>query len=219
MASCKLCSKRLLPHAYRLTCANCSQGVHLKCLPFVSKEDSSCSTFLSNQWFCPICINENLPFNHLDDDEKFLNTVLDFGSFNTSIAYHRLANQSLIFNPFELNDDTSCPMNDIDPDILYYNQQFSQILQNCEYFIEDSFNKNIIDTNIRKYALSFIHTNIRSSACNLKSFEIYLSTLDFLFTFIGLSETWVKEYNKDLHGIPGYIGEHSYRNKRIGGGV
>ena len=115
-------------------------------------------------------------------------------------------------------DDTVCPMNDIDPDILYYNQQFNPILQSCEYFLEDTFNKKIRDANIQQNALSLIHTNIRSSSCDLRTFDTYLDTLDHSFSFIGLSETWLKLCNKDLYGIAGYKGEHSFRSKQMGWG-
>ena len=219
MANCKLCCKRLLPHAHKLTCANCLGTIHLKCLHRVSKTDLTCRNFLSNQWFCPSCISDIFPFAHLDDDDDFLNAVLDFGSFNAVAPYGILDDQNLIFNPFELNDDTVCPMNDIDPDILYYNQQFNPILQSCEYFLEDTFNKKIRDANIQQNALSLIHTNIRSSSCNLRTFDTYLDTLDHSFSFIGLSETWLKSCNKDLYGIAGYKGEHSFRSKQRGGGV
>ena len=141
MASCKLCSKRLLSHSYKLTCACCMHSVHQKCLPSVFKKDSKCSHFLSNLWYCPSCVSDNLPFSHLDDDDEFLNTVLDFGSFRAVVPYRILEDQNLIFNPFELNDESTCPMNDIDPDVLYYNQQCNPVQQICEYFVEETFNK------------------------------------------------------------------------------
>ena len=86
-------------------------------------------------------------------------------------------------------------MNDIDPDILYYNQQCNPILQTCDYFTEETFCKRIANRKIQDDDLSFIHTNIRSSSCNLRKFDIYLDTLDHKFSFIGLSETWLKKGN------------------------
>ena len=44
--------------------------------------------------------------------------------------------------------------------------------------------------------------------------------MDIKFDVIGLTETWLKENNKDLYGLPGYSKpEHSCRTDRPGGGV
>ena len=61
--------------------------------------------------------------------------------------------------------------------------------------------------------------NIRSMQKNLGSLENYLETLDHKFTAIGISESWLKEYNVDRHELDGYKAVHKYRPLRSGGGV
>ena len=39
------------------------------------------------------------------------------------------------------------------------------------------------------------------------------------FKIIGLSETWLKEYNKDIYNVDDYVGVHKIRQNRNGGGV
>ena len=102
---------------------------------------------------------------------------------------------------------------------MYYNQQCNPVQQTCDYFTEETFCNRISNRNIQDGDLSLIHTNIRSSSCNLRKFDIYLDSLNHKFSFIGLSETWLNKHNKDLYGLQGYKGIHSVRAKRRGGGV
>ena len=64
-----------------------------------------------------------------------------------------------------------------------------------------------------------IHTNIRSVARNLNTFENYLTNLDHTFPIIALSESWLKDHNFQRYGISGYNAEHNLRPGRGGGGV
>ena len=78
MASCSICDRRVLAHAYRLTCAVCQNETHLKCLSGVSKKDKLFKDKNVNNWFGPCCIESALPFNHFIDDDDFLTSVLEF---------------------------------------------------------------------------------------------------------------------------------------------
>ena len=71
-------------------------------------------------------------------------------------------------------------------------------VSHCQVKKSDFFTK-ISCRKIDRNNLSFIHTNIRSAPCNLKRFDTYLDTLDHSFSFIGLTETWFKNDNKDLY--------------------
>ena len=43
--------------------------------------------------------------------------------------------------------------------------------------------------------------------------------MDHKFTAIGISKSWLKEYNFDRHVLDGYKAVHKYRSLRSGGGV
>ena len=53
---------------------------------------------------------------------------------------------------------------------------------------------------------------------NLNDFENYIGQLDHNFTIIGFSETWLQEFNCNLHGLNGYTIVERHR-LTPGGGV
>ena len=130
-----------------------------------------------------------------------------------------MISQDRLFSPFELNEDVSLPLFDSDPDVQFYNDQCNPYLHSCDYYIEDSLNKELSELNISERCLSIIHANIRSAPKNLKKFEIYLEGINFEFPIIALSESRLREDNVEFYGIHGYSSEHNVRMKRRGGGV
>ena len=107
-----------------------------------------------------------------------------------------------LFNPLELNnDDIYSPLCDVDPDANYFNELNAHISQNCNYYYEDSFH-DIIKTRfknmINHHVFSLCHINIRSLKANLTAFEICLQNLEFQFSVIGMTETWLTDSNSDL---------------------
>ena len=61
------------------------------------------------------------------------------------------------------------------------------------------------------------HLNIRSISKNLSSFENYLETIQYNFTMIGLTETWLNDTNYDLYGLQGYNFVEQHRSSLCGG--
>ena len=121
-----------------------------------------------------------------------------------------------LFNPLELNtDDIYSPLCDVDPDANYFNELNAHIYQNCNYYYEHSFSaiiqtrfKHMIDHNV----FSLCHINIRSMKANLTSFEICLQNLEFEFSVIGITETWLTDSNSDLYTTGqkfGIFGKHN----------
>ena len=49
--------------------------------------------------------------------------------------------------------------------------------------------------------------------------ELYLNSLDFNFSFIGLSETWLDDNKEEFYDLNGYSSVNRYRNNKTGGGV
>ena len=135
------------------------------------------------------------------------------------ISFETLENQELTFSPFDFNDNFDTPLHDFDPDIQFYNKHYSGSLQECDYYLENMFNEKIEKRIISNQSFSVLHLNIRSKQKNLRSQENYLEALDHKFTAIGISESWLKEYNVDRHVLDGYKAVHKYRPLRSGGGV
>ena len=63
-------------------------------------------------------------------------------------------------------------------------------------------------------AFLLCHINIRSQKANLKPFEICLENLEFQFSVIGLTETWLKDFNSDLYNIDGYNFVETHRTEK-----
>ena len=220
---CNICSGRVLRHSRILICSFCYSRVHLYCLPNqIAVSDSIYTHRLESVWFCTLCIQNELPFNHTNCDEEFRIAVRSF--FCDMNSYDISLLNSLVFNPFELqenlDDNLHNVCDDANPDLNYFNEYncFNNT-QPCEYYLENSFNKMCSDNANSSGNFAIIHTNIRSIPKNLSTFENYLSTLDIRFTVIGITETWLNANNSDFFYLNGYTGEHAYRQNRSGGGV
>ena len=70
------------------------------------------------------------------------------------------------------------------------------ILSSCNYYIEDAFQNAA--NRFSRSDLSMCHHNIRILPAHMNELSAYLKTLDHKFCCIGLSETRLKESNKDL---------------------
>ena len=216
---CNICNRKVLSHSYNLRCFSCKNLVHQKCMPQVDRNDLLQISRNHSDWYCSLCVADILPFIHLTDNLEFINAISENKDMADKIPFNILMEQQKLFTPFELNDEPESPISDIDPDIQFYNNHCNSVLNSCDYYIEDSLNKKIDTLNINDNCFSFLHANIRSAPRNLSKFESYISNIDHCWSVIGLSETWVKDYNKDFQNINGYKCEHVFRPDRSGGGV
>ena len=193
--------------------------MHLKCLPFVSKDDSIYFEKDSNLWICTVCTKDIFPFNGIEENEEFFKILAEMQCNDSMIPFDALIDQNIIFSPFELNEDITLPIIDSDPDVQFYNSQCNNHLQSCDYHIEDSFNRKLSEVDLTTEPLSMIHLNIRSIAKNLNKFESYMNNVNHEFPIIAFSETWLQDHNQDNYNISGYNSEHNLRLSRAGGGV
>ena len=126
----------------------------------------------------------------------------------------------LDLDPFDLNvNDIEGVFVDNDPDIQYYKDLSFNLTNNCNYFFEDAFIEKCNSMSLGEHDFSMIHLNIRSVVKNLNDFIIFLQMLRFNFTFLGVTETWLKDSNVDSYNITDYNVEHNYRLHKGGGGV
>lgn len=209
---CPMCSRNVQANGIHIKCKNCLHLNHINCVQ-ISREDMP----TMQDWFCPKCIQSIIPFNHFHDDDDFRNAIKEI-SLDCTWRQHTIDN--LYFDPFTLNESTKTPLYDTDPDIQFYLD--TQYIRNsdCDYFIEDTFNKYVDKVpKDCKEMFSLVHLNIRSLPKHNDEFSNYINLLEHRFKFIGLTETWLNEYNTELYGFDGYTGKHRHRKNRNGGGV
>ena len=212
---CAACSRRVLRHSRTLNCENCKATWHVVCLPGGSQITSKQVT--SDPWFCPTCVDDILPFNHIAENVDFLEAISEMWICNT-IPYKQLNQQ--IFNVFEMNDESSIPIHDSDPDLQYFNEMTHINTSNkCDYYLEELFNKKCDKLKVDNACLSMIHFNARSLPKHMTEWNTYLNSLKLQFSVIGITETWLNAGNASLYSFNGYSHYHITRDKKRGGGV
>ena len=195
----------------------CEGKYHINCLPFISKNDSIYMERNLSQWICTMCSQDIFPFNHCDDDDDFIESLSGLWNIKPTNSFSKASDK--LFLPFELNTSTNSPLYDVDPDLNLYCNFHNTYLPPCDYYSEDTFNSLCKNNAIVDSQLSLIHSNIRSIPSNLNSFISYLENLSITFTIMAFTETWLKEYNNEVHGVLGYNAVHHCRPQKKGGGV
>ena len=213
---CFMCTKRIASTARTKVCTLCKQICHALCVPGITKYDSCYLKVNNYDWYCVTCTSSMFPFNHYDDDYKFINILSEMWPTTFTVSIEELHEKSFI--PFELNLDECQPLYDTDPDLNYYTTICNNAI-NSEYYLEDSFNKFCERLSFDDNAFSLIHLNIRSIPKNMHEFELYLASLDINFTVLAFTETWFKDETCLLYNLDGYSIESSHRAYRKGGGV
>ena len=193
----------------------CYTYYHIKCISLNHEDHDYIKSNLTS-WYCCNCLSHIFPFNHMEDNDIF---IAEINNMDIEAKTIESLSESL-FNPLELNnDDIYSPLCDVDPDANYFNELNAHISQNCNYYYEYSFH-DIIQTRfknmINHQVFSLCHMNIRSLKANLTSFEICLQNLQFQFSVIGMTETWLTDSNSDLYNILGYNFVETHRTERSG---
>lgn len=213
---CYLCKKKISNTAVNKICCACLNNCHALCLPYITKYDSF-YTAPSTDWLCSHCIQDNLPFNHFNDDDLFMDVVSEMWSTTSSANLREIDEK--IFNPFDINsENTSNPLTDADPDVNFFGH-IGSCPVNSEYYLEDTFNSKCQQLGLTSKNFSMVHINIRSIQRHLCEYELYLESLHIDFSLIGVTETWFSVTNHDLYAMNGYSLVENHRKSRRGGGV
>ena len=199
--SCMYCRKCL--RGKNIVCAICKNSIHLNCAK-LSRNDH-----LITDWYCKNCLGSALPFNHIVDNNEFIQELNNY-YLTEPIDYNKLL--SLKINPFDLNNNNN--------DNKELNTMYDIIKNNdsCEYHLSDSMN----DLFKSKHPeISLIHFNSRSLDKNLDQITDYLKTLNHKFSIIAISETWLKDKHNSpvFTEIKGYNLIRDDRSHKKGGGV
>ena len=124
--------------------------------------------------------------------------------------------ETLKYDPSESSGDILLD-NSCDPDLHFSNTNIQNL--DTPYILPEEF-QNFLDDDISE-SLSILHLNIRSIKKNFETFKNFLSTLNYNFSIICFSETWLDETNTENsnYELPGYYSIHQIRNNCKGGRV
>ena len=89
----------------------------------------------------------------------------------------------------------------------------------CNYYLPDEFHLHLPESNSDISHLSLLHVNSRSLQKNHDNLTHLLSTVQFDFSVIGVTETWLSEKSPDLVDIDGFQLIRADRKTGRGGGV
>ena len=160
--------------------------------------------------------NDSLPFSQLSNTE-FQDICKQSQIDMNNNELTKLKN--LTFNPFSTNSNgkTYLTLNsNLDPDQNYYNQFITHV-ESCDYHDEDTFKCLTKDSKDDEFSL--LHLNIRSILNKFDDLKAYLNSLEYNFSVIGLSETWLNQNNCTDFPLPCYHYIGKVRNNKHGGGV
>ena len=89
---------------------------------------------------------------------------------------------------------------DIDPDDNFYNG----LNVDSAYYTEDEFNDKIVSKLQAASTFSIIHFNARSMSANFNKLKSVLSSIDFTFDVIAVTETWLSDDDIDSFHMDDY---------------
>ena len=107
---------------------------------------------------------------------------------------------------------------DIDPNMNHFSQIYPDLNSVHKSQYHDFTKFNTINSNSLK-DLSLVHINIRSLYHEADHLLALQNQLVVKIDLICFTESWLKKNIKHLINITGYVGFHSLRINRIGGGI
>ena len=93
---------------------------------------------------------------------------------------------------------------------------FTNIFPDSKYYSGNVFS---ISSKPLTPGIYFIHLNARSLNSNFREIDDYLSSVNYKFDIIAISETWMSEPEHNKLNINGYDVYHTARKNKRGGGV
>ena len=135
--------------------------------------------------------NKNNVLKCMRINSLFMDT-LPFANVSENVMLDKNRSHNNYCNINSLPSSNNDLLTDIDPDINNLNpnglkNQCKSYDTSSELIKEACFQNNI----------TMLHTNICSSSKKIKDLMYYIDNMNITFSFIGLSETWASETNKD----------------------
>ena len=117
MNCCPICKRKVQSHALQILCKVCHCLFHMKCL---SLESAVLKKLVDdeNEWFCSLCISNELPFNHIENDNEFIISVC--GVNQSCLERVNMIDNMLTLTSEYENCDFDHFRIDFDPDEIFY---------------------------------------------------------------------------------------------------
>lgn len=196
---CHFCSNTVRNNQKLCVCDLCGKQCHEVC--YMSNSSLHVSP---KSWICPQCISNELPFNHIIEDDDFHRELFSFFHYSSNDFSSELGLDSHVFDVFGLNNDEKTPIRNLNSP--------------CNYYFNDTFNHKFA-----KYqnndVFSLFHLNAQSLSAKHDCVADYLSSLCHKFSIYAFTETWFNSNVSSLYNMPGYSFVHRSRKGRRGGGV
>ena len=182
--TCKICQKIVASNHRGILCDLCNKWVHPKCNKLEKSDFLKFQEDENLQFFCSLCLRENLPTLDLNDKEFYLTMEGVNYPEETNITNDIFLTEKQLDLTKKINDAIRNGM-DYDSDD---NDECSSSID-CKYYTIDSFNKQKIDSD--KY-FSLLHLNIHSVEFHIDELRPTLQLLNTPFDFICLSESKIR---------------------------
>ena len=173
---CGKCGLKVRNNHKAIQCDNCNFWNHIKC----DGIDNSLYEKLkesSSSYFCKICMELALPFQHLTNEQFF--------SCQKNISQNNKVYSSMQLFPSHRLNTLFKEINNFN-DSNYEEDESPSI--DCKYYNADEIKKSF-----NQDGFSLFHLNIASLGCHKDELEELLSILDFKLDIIGLSETKIQK--------------------------
>lgn len=147
-----------------------------------------------------------------------LNSNIDDLNFVNCLPFQEVNNEDFerLFSPVNQYDVSLNGFN-FEDESLNENEEDTHSNPPVKYYLSSEFNE-IIDNSVNQN-FSIIHFNARSMFRNFEEIHAYLSNLQYQFSVIGISETWINSNSHVPFVIEGYTFVHVDRPSGRGGGV
>ena len=124
--------------------------------------------------------------------------------------------QNLKYDPSENSGNTLFD-NSNDPDLQFYDTNMQNL--NTPYILPEELQNFLGDDDDENVFI--LHLNIRSINKNYENFKMFLSNLNFSFSIICFSKTWLNVSNVDNsnYELLDYVSVHQIRNHHKGDGI
>lgn len=202
---CAVCCRTVKGNKLGLFCIICKNWVHLRCTSLSRVNHHEISSTL-NTWYCHLCLKDIFPFNHIEKNLEFLDSVL-----TSSKSKKPTSLRTMLYRKLNLINTLNALDGNIDPDknfiqshskpIKYWDQ--NDLIGSQEY-------KNITNDNI-----SVLHINARSLNNKIDDITQFIQNFTHKFTCIVVSETWIPAGSPKVK-LPGYNVHMVSRKNRKG---
>lgn len=133
---------------------------------------------------------------------------------------HNISSYRSLETDLDINSNNDSPWNTLSidhSDIDCFNFMNQSVTDSCKYLLDDEF--RTASDQIHNPSVSLLHVNVRSLPKNFDLLALTIFNLNFPFSVIGISETWLHKDNSDYYVLDNYSNVHRCREDKIGGGV